>query len=177
MTQPVEQQTPPEALAAPAAPPWGADFDPARAWSTIQTLREAEKERNTLRAQVNELRPRADQFSQLEEASKSELQRLSEAAESAGRDAEMARSEAIRYKAAATHGISADNFDLLGSGTEEEVTARALRIAALTAAKVPTPPPAAPAARPVASLRPGATPGEAETEDDVIYAQLYGAQK
>lgn len=137
-------------------------------------ITKAIKEAANYRTQVAEMKPRADQFASLEEASKSEAQRLSEAAETAKRDADTARAEAVRYKAAATHGISVDHFDLLGSGTEEEVSARAEKIAALISAQAQIPPAAAPKARPVEQLRPGATPGEPETEDDVLYAQIYG---
>ena len=128
-------------------------------------------------AQINELKPKAEQFTKLEEASKSEAQRLAEAAEAAKRDTESARSEAIRYKAAATHGISAEHFDLLGSGTEEEITARAEKIATLLAekAKAQTSPTGAPIpTRPVEQMRPGATPGQAESAEDVLYKQLFG---
>ncbi|HET6916600.1 MAG TPA: hypothetical protein VFH56_10975 [Acidimicrobiales bacterium] len=137
--------------------------------------REWEKRAKDNFAQINELKPLADQFRALEEASKSEAQRLADAAETAKREAEAARSDAIRYKVAATHGIDAEHFDLLGSGTEEEISARAEKIAALIAAKAqaqatPTPLPT----RPVEQMRPGATPGEAESAEDVLYKQLFG---
>ncbi|NUR24984.1 MAG: hypothetical protein HOV83_03900, partial [Catenulispora sp.] len=72
------------------------------------------------------------------------------------------------------HGIPADHFDLLGSGTEEEITARAEKLASLIAAQHQPPAPAAPQRRPVEQLRPGATPSGAESEDDVLFAQLFG---
>jgi hypothetical protein len=138
-------------------------------------ITKANREAANYRTQVGELRPKAEQFAVLEEASKSEAQRLAEAAETATRDAENARAEAIRYKAAATHGIGADHFDLLGSGTEEEIQARAEKIASLVAAQAATTQTAsAPATRPVEQLRPGATPAGTESEDDVILAKLFG---
>ena len=136
--------------------------------------REWEKRAKDNHARLSELKPKAEQFDRLEEASKSEAQRLAEAAESAKRDAESARAEAIRYKAAATHGISVDHFDLLGSGTEEEISARAEKIAALLAAQAGPAAATKPPTRPVEHMRPGATPGEAESEDDVLYSKLFG---
>lgn len=128
-------------------------------------------------AQINELKPKADKFQELEEASKGEAQRLAEAAETARRDLESARAETIRYKAAATHGISADHFDLLGSGTEAEIEARAVKIrdmvAAHTAAtQAATATTAPPVTRPVEQLRAGATPAGEVSEDDAILAKL-----
>jgi hypothetical protein len=162
---------------APAEPPWGADFDPARAWTTIQTLREAEKERNALRGQVAELAPQAKQFRDAEEASKTESERLAGVVEASRRDAEIARAETIRYKVAATLGIGADHFDLLGSGTEVEIQARAEKIAALVAGQVAPVqvPVTAPGTRTVEQLKPGAIPVGQASEDDVLYAQLFGA--
>lgn len=141
-------------------------------------ITKANREAANYRTKVNELTPQAEQFKALEEASKSEAQRLAEAAEVAKRDADTARAEAIRYKAAATHGISADYFDLLGSGTEEQVSANAEKIATLLAAQAAaaqtvTPP----ATRPVEQMRPGATPAGSESEDDVILAKLFGPPK
>jgi hypothetical protein len=138
-------------------------------------ITKANKEAANYRTQVAELKPLAEQFKALEDASKSEAQRLAETAEAAKRDAETARAEAIRYKAAATHGISADHFDLLGSGSEEEITARAEKIASLVAAQAAaTQTVTPPATRPVEQLRPGATPAGSESEDDVILAKLFG---
>lgn len=158
----------------PEPPPWGDDFDPARAWHTIQSLREKEKELAKQPRLTPEQQRQLQEYNQLVEASKSEAQRQQEAVENAKREADTARAEAIRYKAAATHGISADHFDLLGSGTEEEINARAEKISALVAAQVAAAPTAPPTTRPVEQLRPGATPAGTESEEDVIYATLFG---
>lgn len=138
-------------------------------------ITKANKEAANYRTQLADLKPKADQFSALEEASKSELQRVQEAQTAAERRAEQALAEATRYKVAATHGISADHFDLLGTGTEEEISARAEKIAALLAAQqAATAAATKPQTRPIEQMRPGATPGEAETEDDVIFSRLFG---
>lgn len=177
MSEPTTPETPaPAAPEAPAAQPPEQNPNDLPQWAR-DAITKANKEAANYRTQVAELKPQADQFRQLEEASKSEAQRLAEAAEVARRDAEQARADATRYKAAATYGIPSDHFDLLGSGTEEEISARAEKLQTLLAAQVAaqTPPPAdAPRARPVEQLRPGATPGETDNEDDVVMARLFG---
>lgn len=176
-TPAVPAQEPPASTPAVETPPWGEDFDAQKAWSLVQNLR-ADKDKLAQRpALSDEQRQQLGEYDKLVQASKSDAQRLEEAARTAQSDADQARAEAVRYKAAATHGISAEHFDLLGSGTEAEITARAEKLAALVAAKATVPPTAPPSTRPVQQLRPGATPGEAETEDDVLYAQIFGPQK
>lgn len=172
---------PETAQPAPEAAPQTETQDPSALpqWAR-DAITKANREAANYRTQVAELKPKADQFSALEESIKSETQRFAEAAEAAKRDAENARAEAIRYKAAATHGISADHFDLLGSGTEEEIVARAEKLAGLLAAQAAAATPAAPPApqrRPVEQLRPGATPTEAVSEDDAVWAALFGQPK
>lgn len=178
MSEPTAPEQQPEAPAAPEQQP--AQQPEQRQEDLPQWARDAiskaNREAANYRTQVAELKPKADQFSALEEASKSELQRVQEAQQAAERTAEQARAEMTRYKVAATHGIPAEHFDLLGSGTEEEITARAEKISTLLAAQAaaataPTTP-GAPPTRPVEQLRPGATPSEAENEDDVILARL-----
>jgi hypothetical protein len=173
MTEPVAPDAAQSPRRRPSSSPSSQSPDSLPEWAR-ESLTKANREAAQYRTQVNELKPLADQFRAFEESTKSETQRLAEAAEAAKRDAENARAEAIRYKAAATHGIPADHFDLLGSGTEEEITARAEKLAALIAAQQQPATPAAPQRRPVEQLRPGATPGGAESEDDVLFAQLFG---
>ena len=55
-------------------------------------------------------------------------------------------------------------MDLLGSGSEEQIEARAQRVAAKNAALVPADLP--PVKRPNERLRPGATPAESVPEED-----------
>ncbi|MCW2898483.1 MAG: hypothetical protein JWO67_748 [Streptosporangiaceae bacterium] len=177
MTEPVAPDAAQIAPEAPQQQPEPQDTSALPEWAR-QSLTKANQEAARYRTQVNELKPMADQFRALEEASKTEAQRLAEANEAFKRDAENARAEAVRYKAAATHGIPADHFDLLGSGTEEEITARAQKLSALLAAQTapPATPPAPPTRRPLEQMRPGATPGGTESEDDVLYSSLFGAQ-
>lgn len=168
--------TPTAPEASPAEPPAEQNLDALPQWAR-DSLTKANKEAANYRTQVAELKPKADQFSALEEASKTEAQRLAEATATAQRDADEARAEATRYKAAATHGIPADHFDLLGTGTEEEITARAEKLSALLAAQATPPTTPANPTRPLEQLRPGASPGEPVNEDDAVYAALFGPPK
>lgn len=167
----------------PAAetPPWGDDFDPARAWQTITNLREREKELSKSQLTPDQQK-QLEEYNRLVEASKTEQQRLAESLETEKRAREAAASDALRYKVALEHGLTTNDFDLLGSGTEEEITARAKRVAELNAAAqaAASAQPAAPATptpgqRPVEQLRPGATPTAAVSEDDANYQRLFGA--
>lgn len=172
MTEPAPaqepQQTEQPADGAPVSetPPWGDDFDPARAWHTIQTLREAEKERDQLRKQVvtPEQREQLEEYGRLIEASKSEQQRKDEQLAAVSRERDTTAADALRYRIAIEHGVSKDDLDLLGSGTEEELAARAQRIAELhaKAARPADPPPS----RNGPAL-PGATPPPPPEADDV----------
>lgn len=137
-------------------------------------LTKANREAAGYRTQVRELEPLAQKAQEAEEAQKTEQQRLTEQLSRAQQDAASAQAETVRYRVAATHGIGADDFDLLGSGTEEEIEARAVKIAAknaaaLAAGKAPG------SERPVEQLRPGATPGEPQSDDDVVYTSLFGS--
>lgn len=134
-------------------------------------------------AGFDDLKTKAAEFDKLQEASKTEQQRAADAARQAQEDAAAARSEALRYKAAATHKVEADYFDLLGSGTEDEITSRAERVGALLtelatlraeveALRAGKPAPTT--GTPVAALKPGATPENTQTQDDVDYAALFG---
>jgi hypothetical protein len=72
----------PEEPKADAAPPWGDDFDPERAWKTITNLRAREKELS--QSQVTaEQREALTEYERLAEANKTELQRAQETAKAA----------------------------------------------------------------------------------------------
>lgn len=168
--------TPEAPIADPAATPESAPE--AQATQSVEDLPQwardaitkANREAASYRTKVKELEPQAALAAQLEEASKSEAQRLQEAAEASRRDAEAAKADALRYRLAAKHGIPEEDFDLLGSGTEEQIEARAQRIASYRAATA-TPPPAG---RTTERLRPGASPTDPQSEDDVLYGSLFG---
>ena len=102
-------------------PPWGSDeeFDPSKAWKLIQNLR----------SDIEELKPKAAKAKELEDAQKSESQRLADQLEAAKSEGSAAKSEAARLKAAIKHGLSEDDLELLGDGTPEQIEERAKRLA------------------------------------------------
>lgn len=178
MSEPTAEPTT-EPTAAPEATPPAAEQNTADLppWAR-EALTKANREAAKYRTQLQEIKPRADQFDALEQASKTEAQRLAEAAETAKRDAEQARAEAVRYKVAATHGITADHFDLLGAGSEDEITERAEKLSALLKAQAAlTATTTTPTTRPAEQLRPGATPSDSKSEEDLVYERLFGAPK
>jgi hypothetical protein len=118
----------------------------------------------------------AKKVQQLEDAQKSEQQRLEERAAAAERERDKATADALRYRVAAQHGISGDDVDLLeGVADPDLLEARAKRIAELRKAAEKTPAQPTPS-RPKENLRPGATPNDQKSEDDLVYEQLFGAK-
>lgn len=120
----------------------------------------------------------AKRLQEIEDAQKSAEQRAAEAAARAQSDLQQARVEAARYKAAATHRIGEDYFDLLGSGSEDEILDRAQRLGSIVTerdhlqsevgrltAELAALQSGRPAQRPVEALRPGATPTDAPADD------------
>ncbi len=72
----------------------------------------------------------ATRLSELEESQKSETQKLADAKTAAEKDAADARSEALRWRVAAKHGISDEDAELFLSGTDEAtLTKQAERLA------------------------------------------------
>ncbi|WP_154673992.1 hypothetical protein [Nakamurella lactea] len=146
----------PEATATEPAPT--GDLSQLPEWVRAE-LTKVRNEAANYRTKLREAEPLAQKARELEEAQKTEVQKLAEARTAAEARAEAAVSEALRLRIAVRHGIAEADFDLLGSGTEEQIEARAKRIAELATASAPstttTPPPSD---RPVEQLRPGATP-------------------
>lgn len=76
-----------------------------------------------------DLKSKADKFDQLEEANKSEQQKLTDRAEAAEQAAEKAQAEALRFKVASKHGISDEDAELFLTGTDEDtLTKQAQRL-------------------------------------------------
>jgi hypothetical protein len=115
-------------------------------------------------AQLKPLTAKAKAFDDLTEQQKTEQQRLQDRAERA----EQAEREAVasrhRLLAAAAHDLHPELADFLGTGTEDEITARAetlARVISERAAEIAAagqPPQNGRPQRPVESLRPGAAP-------------------
>jgi hypothetical protein len=169
---------PPVAPAEPPAPQWQGEFDPDRAARLVQNLR-AELEQARSQPRLTPEQQRAlDDYNALVEASQSDLERAQAEANRFRETAEQTTARLAQYEAAREHGIPLEHMDLLGSGTAEEVAARADKVKALIAGQAPATPPtvSAPGARPVSQLRPGATPTQLPNEEAADYERLFGAQ-
>jgi hypothetical protein len=81
----------------------------------------------------------ASKLTALEEAQKTEAQKLADAAEQHRRDAEKARADLIRMQVALRYQIPESDLDLLGDGDEEQIEAKAKRLAELHAAATSEP--------------------------------------
>lgn len=175
---PEPQPAAPPAPAPAEAPPWGDDFSPEKAWSLVQNLR-SDKEKLAQRPVLTpEQQQKLDEYTRLEQASKSEAQRQQEAIEAANRARDAASAEALRLRIALKHGIPEDDFGFLGAGDEEQLNALAERLAAKNAAAaqvaaLPPAPTPVPGQRPVEQLRPGATPTEQSSGSEAEYLKYY----
>jgi seryl-tRNA(Sec) selenium transferase len=141
-------------------------FDQDRAMAKI---RKANDEAKGLRARVKELEALEAKVRDYEESQKSEAEKVQERAAKAEQRALAAETELIRERIARRHQISDDDLELLGTGTEDQIEARAKRIAALQAAAVAAKATVPPSDKPVEKLRPGAT----STDDDITSPDAY----
>ena len=114
---PPAEPTPPAQEAPPTEPPKVDDTD----WK-------AEARKWEQRAKDN--KSAADKLAELEEAQKSEIEKVADRAAAAEKAAAEAKAEALRWKVAAKHGISDEDADLFLTGTDEEtLTKQAERLA------------------------------------------------
>lgn len=104
-------------------------------------LNKARQEAAQSRAKNNELKTAAEKWAEFEESQKSELQKAQELNESLQRQAQAAQLEAAKTATALRYGLPADDLDLLGTGDEATIAARAQRLADLHKAATHTPPP------------------------------------
>lgn len=78
----------------------------------------------------------AEALAKLEDAQKSETQKLTDAAATARAEADAAKADALRWRVAAKHGISDDDAELFLTGTDEvTLTRQAERLAGVAAEK------------------------------------------
>lgn len=129
----------------------------------------------------------ARKLQEIEDSQKSETQKQADATAKAQQEAAEARAEALAYRVAAAHQVTPEYFDLLGAGPEDIITARAERVGALLVAQsenatlraeleaLRSGKPAPILNRPVADLKPGASPENATTEGEAAYAALFGS--
>lgn len=86
-------------------------------------------------ADYSDLQNAAARLKEIEDRDKSAQEKAAEEIARAQREVEKAKADAIRFKAAATYGITGDDINLVPSGTESDVNAAAERIGTLIAAE------------------------------------------
>lgn len=100
----------------------------------------AQARENEKRAKANA--DAATRLAEIEESQKTEAQRLTDAKTAAEAETATARTEALRWRIAAKHGISDEDADTFLTGTDEEsLTKQAERLTALAKTGEPTPGP------------------------------------
>ncbi|HEY9373813.1 hypothetical protein [Streptomyces sp.] len=169
---PAQVQNPPGQQAAPAQQSAGASRQEVTDWESEATKWKAlsrQHENKHLAAlgfkskdEIEQLRQAAQKYQEFEDTQKSELQRATERAQGVEQQLADLRATNTRLMAAATHNIPPDLIDLLGSGSEDEINARAEMLAERLKASAPAAPPAQ--QRPVESLTPGAATASGGTE-------------
>ena len=149
--------------------PWA---DPDKARREIEKLR---RENADWRTKYRKAEPQLTEYQKFLDSQKSELERAQEAAQKYERELAETRTMNARLMAAATHNLPPELIDLLGTGTEEEIDARAALLAEKLTAAMPAPAQAEPErrspaqTRPVESLTAGAKPAnERPTDMDTI---------
>lgn len=145
-------------------------FDADRAKAKIA---KANSEAKGLRARVKELEQYEAKAKADEDAKKPEIERLTDRAAKAEQRAAEVEAELIRERIARRHGISDDDLDLLGSGSEEQIEARAQRLAAKNAAAAGVQVTAPPSEKPVERLRPGATSTDTSIAPEDAYPSSW----
>lgn len=126
-------QSAPVEVAAPAAP---AESTPATGEDGLgdagkKALDRMKAERDEARRQAKAHADAAKRLQEIEDAQKTAEQRNAESLSSAQRDLEQARAESARLRIGVRHGLTEDDLDLLGSGSDEEIESRAKRVAEL----------------------------------------------
>lgn len=177
-------EAPPEVVAPttdPATPPTDPPAAPTpdpKPTETVDFWKTKAREQEQ-RAKANA--KKAADFDAFQESQKTEQQKIADRAAQAERERDEARTDGLRYKAAAKHGITEDeDLDLLGSGDEETIEKRAARIGEFSALRkeneslraqleAATGKPVPSNGRPVEALKPGATPVPPTTPSDDSY--------
>jgi hypothetical protein len=149
-------------------------FDQDRAMAKIK---KANDEAKGLRSRVKELEAYEAKVREIEESQKSEADKVQERAAAAEKRASDAEAELARERIARRHHLDEDDMDLLGSGTEEQIEARAKKIAAKNAAVAAAAGTAPPSGKPVEKLRPGATTADKDLAPQDAYPAHWITKK
>jgi hypothetical protein len=119
----------PKAEATETTAPANTDTDDAAKWKALARKHEAQAKANA---------EAAKRLSEIEESQKTETQKLIDRAEKAERELLQARTTALIARAAKKYGIPDDLSDFLDGATEEDIEAKAVKLAeSIAAAKRP----------------------------------------
>lgn len=157
---PVETPVAPAAApeAAPQAPVTPVEPEGEEKLTAAQLRAELTKARNQAagyRTKLREAEPIVEEYNKQREAEKTDLERANE---------RIAELEIRDLKS--TYSLTDEDLNFLGSGTREELEARAQHLGQLRANITPAETKAPPTDRPVESLRPGASPQPQQVEDN-----------
>ncbi len=177
MSAPVEVTDPASTPAEPVTPV-ATDETPEERVARLEkdladTRREAAKYRTTARDNATA----AKELETIRESQKTEAQKIQDRADAAEKRANDAETELIRERIARRHHLDEDDLDLLGTGTEEQIEARAKKIAAKNAAAAGVTATAPPSGKPVESLRPGATSSDKDISPPDAYPSSWRTAK
>jgi predicted DNA binding CopG/RHH family protein len=115
---------------APAVDTEAPATEPAQAVDWEARFKESQEHSRKWEERSKANKDAADRLSALEEASKTEAQKVADRAEQAEKASLADRAELARMKAAVKFGLSEDDLDLLGThGTADEIAARAEKLA------------------------------------------------
>jgi hypothetical protein len=153
------------AAAAPTNPEPGQEPD----WKTEARKWEQRAKQN--KAELDAAAPRLSEYDRLVAASKTDQQRLEEDAAKAREEAASARTEALRFRIALKHGIAEEDFDFLGTGTEQELDERAARLAAKNLAAGQPAGPRPPAPNPAQGTSGSSSPTSAKDQFTALVRQ------
>ena len=137
--------------------------DDAPDWARA-AIAKANKEAAAYRAKVRELEPLARRAKELEDATKTEMERSAERAAAAERRAQEAELRALRLEVAAERGLTPAQARRLVGASKEELEADADDLLAAFRSEDDDRP--ATPRRPVAKLKPGAAPAAEPEETD-----------
>lgn len=126
----------------------------------IAALQKERDQRKALEKQIRELKPLAAKARELEEASKSELDKAAERATAAEARAAAAEAQLVRKDIAAAKGLKPEAAEFLTGTTPEEIEASADKLLALM------PEQQRPPGRPVEQLQSGAVPAANQAPQD-----------
>jgi len=126
----------------------------------------ARKDAAKYRTKYAEAKPIVEAHEAAEEANKTELQRAQDQLKAIADERDALERQVIVSDLARTHNLTSEDINFLGSGTREELEARAQHLGELRANITPAETKAPPTDRPVESLRPGASPQPQQVEDN-----------